>query len=516
MTQPIFSLAYTSIRKDVMEHVVEEWVRNASGKHTFEIVIAVDGNNQECIKAAQAIKNARVVIQPEAPFNCVRGWNAAAAQTCGKVIIAIADDFKPCQDWDEKLFSLRPGWIEEDWIAHTEDGYVHNIAVLAILTRKRYERFGYVFYPQYLSLFCDTEFTEVAYQEGRAIDAKHILIEHMHPDCFKRARDEHDLNHASRERWTLGEMLFNFRKHHGFPVDDGPKATKATTPGPEAQPSSNRYDKYAAYLQANRDDLCLEEVCNRLYDEGIRNFFFCIPDEYWSGKPTPPDEIEQVKNVGRALAAKGARCNAKIFHVADYRFYGDNRITVETRVRNDSLAWVRQQGFTHICVVDGDELWPVGSLALIDEIVNNSNPIAISLPMIPVLGFPGYPVVNATDRVISYVGQSCVFRDCRTPIGDVYYDNRVVVYHFTSTRRTMEETIEKHRQSGHFDDPDYDFEGWLKNVLPNVKPGLKNAHMYRRYQIWPEVRAWTAYDLKHIPKSIWPYLAIPDDLRCSA
>jgi hypothetical protein len=177
---------------------------------------------------------------------------------------------------------------------------------------------------------------------------------------------------------------------------------------------------------------------------------------------------------------------------------------------------VRQSGFIDICVVDSDELWPKGSLAIIDEIVKTNKPIAISLPMIPVLGFPGYPVQGATDRVISYVGQGCVLRDCRTPIGPVYYENRVTVYHFTSTRRTLPETIEKHRQSGHFDDPDYDFENWLTNVLPNVKPGLKNAHMFKRYQIWPQVRSWTVDDLVHIPPTIYEYLAIPEDILAQA
>lgn len=507
MSEPIFSLAYTSVRSEMIQGVVASWLAASSGRHKIEVVISVDGNNPESIEAAQAVRDARVVIQNEPPFNCVRGWNLAAEHTTGKVIIAVADDFKPCQDWDEKLLALKPGWIDEDWAVHTEDGYVHNIIVLAIITRKRYERFGYLFYPKYLSLFCDTELTEVAYGEGRVLDAKHILMEHLHPDCFKRARDKHDQEHASQTRWNIGEMLFNYRKNQGFPVDEGPRA-RQTCERQETKAETDPYAGYAAYLQANRDDLCLQEVCDRLFDEGLRNFFFCIPDEYWSGKTTPEHEIEQVKSVARNLVQRGANCTAKRFHVANYRFPGDSRIVVETRVRNDSLAWVRQYGFHRICVVDSDELWPVGTLAILKEIVDKSNPLAISLPMIPVLGFPGYPVLGATDRVISYVGQSCIFRDCRTPIGTVYYENSAVVYHFTSTRRTMEETIEKHRQSGHFDDPEYDFENWLRNVLPKVRPGMKNAHMYKRYQIWPEVRAWKNEELNDIPKSIHKYLAI--------
>jgi len=786
MAQPTFSLAYTSVRADVIPIAVETWRRTASGKHTVEVVIAVDGNNLKAIEYAKHVPDAKIVIQDEPPYNSVRGWNLAAAATTGKVILAIADDFKPCQDWDEKLFTLKTGWIDEDWTAHTEDGYVHDLMVLAILTRVRYEKFGYLFYPSYESIFClspetpvwmgditfkpigdvavgdavigstrkfgargdalqqrnflseakvarvmrreservrvildsgrelictpdhfwaykgdgrlagstakvpglalkngpilvengfiyghprvgrqllhviestelpnvsvtearelgwlagimdgegtfpvisqsvvanpticaeierllakygfsfsaddwddsryskktgrqhkqrvftitggksayvrflnmvlplkrtspqalsrilksrftapdrimriepagmgpvvclktstknfiaggylshncDTEFTEVAYGEGRVINAKHIPIEHLHPDCNKRPRDEVDLVHASKERWNRGEMLFNFRKHRNFPND-----VKGAVKAEAARPSAD-YSKFAVYTQATRDDLCLREVVKRLFDEGIRNFFFCIPDEYWSGKSTPQGDIQQVLDAAEWLRSLGAKALAKIFCVSDYRFAGDSRIAVETRVRNDSLAWVRQNGFNQICVVDSDELWQIGSLALIKDIVDKSNPLAISLPMIPVVGFPGYPIQGATDRVISYVGQSCVFRDCRTPIGQVYNENRVIVYHFTSTRRTKEETREKHVQSGHFDDPLYDFEEFLNKVLPNIRPGYvhnypngpKGIHFFKNYQIWPAVRSWSKQEWESIPETIHPYM----------
>lgn len=508
MSQPTFSLAYTSVRANVIHQVIDLWRKTASGKHSIEVVIAVDGNRPDCATAAALVPDAKVVVQHDAPYNSTRGWNRAAEATCGKVIIAVADDFKPCQDWDEKLFTLKTGWVDEDWVVHTEDGYVHNICVLSILTRVRYEKFGYLFYPKYPSLFSDTEFTEVAYREGRVIDAKHILMEHMHPDCQKRPRDSFDVNHASRDRWAQGELLFNFRKSMGFPIDEGPRASGSAPAQPKDQ--QNDFSRFAMYMQANRDDLCLNEVCDRMFDEGIRNFFFCIPDEYWSGKPTPQHEIQQVMSAGNRLKERGASVYARIFEVCNFRFPGDNRITVETRVRNDALNWVRQNGFNAICVVDSDELWAKGTLAIIKELVETSNPLAISLPMIPVMGFPGYPIKGATDRVISYVGHACVFRDCRTPIGQVYYENRRTVYHFTSTRRTMEETVEKHRQSGHFDDPEYDFENWIKNVLPNTKPGMKNAHMYKKYQIWPEVRGWTKEEMADIPATIHQYLAAPD------
>ncbi len=501
-----FSLAYTSCRKDCIANVVNEWISKAANPSDIEIVIAVDGISPGCINAAQLVPGAKVVIQAESPHNCVRGWNLAADHTSGKVIIAIADDFSPPQNWDQELLNLPvPNWIDGEWVVHTEDGYVHNIAVLSILTRKRFERYGYLFYPLYESMFTDTEFTEVAYRDGVVIQAKHLLFEHMHPDCRKRPRDNFDNNHSSKERWNRGEMLFNYRRASNFPVDEGPKAGQVEIVATASDPS----ERYAAYIQATKDDFCLYEVCKRLFDEGIRDFFFSVPSEYWSGRVTPVDEIAQVTAVQAQVIALGAQAQHKIFEISKYRFPGDTRLAVETRVRNDSLNWVRRQGFKHVLVVDGDELFPIGGLKMMQDHVREFKPEAISLPMIPVVGLPGYPIDRASDRAVTYMAATSSFFNCRTPATPAYFLNGLYVFHFTGTRRTMEEIIVKHRESGHYDDADYDFEGWIKNTLPNIKPGLKNVHMYKPHQIWPSIRNWTKNEYSSIPDSLRPYLARP-------
>lgn len=490
----------------MIPQAVNLWRARAANPDQVEVVIAVDGNNQAAITAAQAVPGAKVVIQPAPPFNCVRGWNKAAEATTGKVIICMADDFNPPQNWDSLLLGLHPeGWIDGEHVVKTEDGYVHDIFVLSILTRKRYEKFGYVFYPQYESMFCDTEFGEVARRDGVVIEANQITVEHMHPDCGKRPRDENDKLHGGKDRWNRGELLFNYRKGLNFPLDDGPKAGNVD----KIVAVDDR--KYAVYIQATKDDFCLYEVCERMIEEGAKHFFFCIPDEYWSGKPTPQPEIDEVQAIAKRVEAIGGKIYVRVFKVADYRFPGDSRIAVETRVRNDTLAWIRRSGFRHILVVDGDELWVRGMLAKVDECVEQSKPGCISCPMVPVVGLPGYPIHMATDRAIVYVGGATVFRECRSPAIEHFMLNNCIVVHFTATRKTMQEIIDKHRASGHYDDTEYDFEGWIKNTLPNLKPGWRGAHMYKRYQIWPLVRNWTTSEMAHIPDSIRQYLGQPVD-----
>lgn len=485
----------------MIPQAVALWLSRADKPEQVEVVISVDSTNVEAFRAAKSVKCARVVLQDVAPFNCVRGWNKAASETTGKVIICMADDFTPPHHWDTLLATLQPfGWIDGEHVVKVEDGYVHDIFVLSILTRKRYERYGYVFYPQYESMFCDTEYGAVAQRDGVVVNAQHLLFEHMHPDCGKRPRDNNDVLHGGKDRWNRGETLFNYRKGCNFPLDDGPKAgiVDKTEPVPD--------NKYAVYIQATKDDFCLYEVCVRMIEEGAKVFFFCIPDTYWSGTGTPLAEVAEVKDIADKVEKAGGKCHVRIFHVSDYRFPGDSRIAVETRVRNDTLNWIRRQGYQHILIVDGDELWVRGMLAKVDECVTQSKPGCISCPMVPVVGVPGYPIHQATDRAIVYVGGSTTFRECRSPAIDHFMLNNCIVIHFTATRKTLQEVIDKHRNSGHYDDPEYAFEDWIKNTLPHLKPGWRGAHMYRRYQIWPLVRNWTVTEMDHIPSSLYQYL----------
>ncbi len=508
MSIPTFSLVYTSVRPRIIPQAVHIWNSRAAGKD-FEWVISVDEGDDASFAAAESCRarspvSLKIVVNT-GPKNCVSGWNAAAAASEGKVLIAVSDDFVPPPDWDSALLAgdMPQGWVDGEFAVHVEDGYVHNLMVIPVITRKRYNRYGYLYYPKYQSMFCDTELTEVAYRDGVVIDAKHLLFEHMHPDCGKRARDESDLQHASVERWNTGEMLFKFRKARGFPLDDGPLA--GTTPEPVAEATSIRF---AVYMQVTQDDFCLQEVCDRLFDEGCRDFFFAVPDTYWSGETVPAEKAATLQPIFEKVLARGASVHVKAFVVAKYRMsHNDSRLVVETRLRNDSIAWVRKAGFEHILIVDGDELWLPGTLDMIKPFVRQGS-LAVSVRMIPVMGTPGYPVDGASDVAVVYIGPKCNFRSCRTPTVQQVIIETPQIIHFTSTRRTLDENIAKHRRSGHYDDPEYDFEGWMASKLPNARPGLKDAHMFKPYSIWREIRAWRPEELAIIPSTLHPFLGM--------
>lgn len=492
-----------------MPQVLELW-NSRSTLNQHEWCLGIDEGHAPCRAVAEELArkypNVKIAINT-GDKTCVAGWNAAGAVTTGKVIIAVADDFNPPQGWDALLLSLEPkGWEDGEYVVKVEDGYVHDIFVLSILTRKRYERFGYLFYPKYPSLFNDTEFGAVAIRDGVVLDANHLLFEHLHPDCNKRPRDGVDLVHASKERWDIGEMLFNFRRAQGFPIDAGPLAEKyAAEQEAKKLSAPKNNERFVAYMQVTKDDLCLLDVCKRLVEEGVTDFCFCQPDRYWSGEPLEPQHNADIATVLHTLRTAGHTIHHKIFNVDSFQFPGDTRILVETRVRNESLQWIRSLGYQHILIVDGDELWMPGTLACLKPYVEQGHK-AVSVHMIPVIGLPGYPVDAATDVAVVYVGPDVVFKVCRSPYVPQTIIYKPLIFHFTGTRKDMDETIKKHRRGGHYDDPEYDFEGWIKDKLPNIRPGMKDAHMYKPRQIWPRVRAWRSDEMAQMPESVRPYL----------
>ena len=222
-TEITFSICYATRRSWCIKTVVGDWLEKASNRKAIEFIICVDADDSESIESAggtcQHIGNTQVVVQSSAPFNCVKAWNAAAKASKGKVLIMVSDDFVPPKNWDSQLVGLQQNWINEPWVVRVNDcnnSTTNKPFTLPILTRSRYEKLEYVFWPEYESIFSDTEFGDHAKLDGVVIDARTLLFEHIHPTCLKRSPDAVDRAHSSTKRWDRGEAIYKRRKAYGF------------------------------------------------------------------------------------------------------------------------------------------------------------------------------------------------------------------------------------------------------------------------------------------------------------
>ena len=133
------------------------------------------------------------------------------------ILLLASDDMIPIVKGYDTIIKnkMNEHYPDTDGVLWFNDGYQgKKLNTLCILGKKYYDRFGYIYNPEYLSLWCDNEFMDVANILGKQTYFEQIIIQHQHPDWGFGSRDNtHTLNskHESHDR-----NIYNNRKLHNF------------------------------------------------------------------------------------------------------------------------------------------------------------------------------------------------------------------------------------------------------------------------------------------------------------
>jgi hypothetical protein len=124
------------------------------------------------------------------------------------ILILASDDMIPVADGFDKIIAQynQQHFPDYDGILHFSDGVHPGMNTLPIMGRKYYESFGYIYYPEYISLFCDQEMTHVSHMLGKSVFINQVLIEHHHPDFGMAERDQLYLD--CYRWWSVDEALY--------------------------------------------------------------------------------------------------------------------------------------------------------------------------------------------------------------------------------------------------------------------------------------------------------------------
>ncbi len=100
------------------------------------------------------------------------------------VVVLVSDDMMPVVDnYDNYIAAAMDEYFPDtDGVLWFYDGHRKDINTVSILGNKYYKRFGYIYYPEYKSFYCDDEHTIVATKLGkqRKCNWPMTLIEHQH------------------------------------------------------------------------------------------------------------------------------------------------------------------------------------------------------------------------------------------------------------------------------------------------------------------------------------------------
>lgn len=148
----------------------------------------------------------------------VRATNVAARHATGDILIYLSDDFDCPDNWGqlvEKEFAdtTAPRLIKVDDCLQP---FRVPVLTIPIMNRALYEKLGYFWHPDYLSMHVDCDLYETVHRIGALKMCPHLKFEHKHVSVGKAEDDE--TYRRSAANWKQGEMVFNERKKQGFPV----------------------------------------------------------------------------------------------------------------------------------------------------------------------------------------------------------------------------------------------------------------------------------------------------------
>jgi len=194
------------------------WMDMFSEHNDLEYILSLDTDDAKAylpvIRDLVGKLDLKVVIYPNA--NMVHALNNAAKLASGDVLIYVSDDFECFDNYD--LAIQKAVGKETDWVLFVYDGVRDDdVQTISILSKEYYDRFGYIYYPEYTSMWADPDYTEMAKRTGKVIDAMYLTFQHRHfiPGAFYDATYQRQ---DSPVAWDHGEKLFYKRAEENFGV----------------------------------------------------------------------------------------------------------------------------------------------------------------------------------------------------------------------------------------------------------------------------------------------------------
>ena len=205
------SCIHPTCRPKLAKETRAKWLKLAKNPSKIEYITCYDSFVEKEIKQKVKQKNNLIEIYEPYSFGIVKKCNKAAEFTSSNCIIVATDDTIPEKNWDEKVLNAAD-WSKEV-VLNTSDGTEETDKRLymiktIILSKKRYNRLGYVVHPEFVHIYCDEFHSWISHRDDIVIHRKDILFEHLHPTVGKSNLDEYYLKASSQKEYEKGAKIF--------------------------------------------------------------------------------------------------------------------------------------------------------------------------------------------------------------------------------------------------------------------------------------------------------------------
>lgn len=182
-----------------------KWLETAANPDAVEHIFGLDQDDE----SAMALAAHRFVLC-SGKGGPVEAWNRCAEASGGEVLVQLSDDWEPVLHWDKLILDALSDTSESKVLAINDGHRTDDLLCMAILTRQRLKEQGYLFHPDFFSMFSDNWFSDQAFSDGVVVDARDkITFRHLHPAFGAGEMDETYARSNEAKNYEEGKATFD-------------------------------------------------------------------------------------------------------------------------------------------------------------------------------------------------------------------------------------------------------------------------------------------------------------------
>ena len=176
----------TRNRVDKFYQTLGMYQKNLSGNNNVRFLITIDESDTSNYEWENRMRWNNVILDKAPCKSKIEAINSGIDKIKNWDILLLAsDDMIPVRHGFDDIIvnSMLNLYPDKDGVLWFNDGYVGNrLNTLALMGRRYYDRFNYIYHPDYKSLWADNEFMDVANRLNKQTYMNDIIIRHEHPN----------------------------------------------------------------------------------------------------------------------------------------------------------------------------------------------------------------------------------------------------------------------------------------------------------------------------------------------
>lgn len=193
--------------KSVVDNAELNWV----------MILSIDSDDSVTLNSEELKQmswDKRVSIHTGTSKNKIDAINRDVPQSGWDILVNLSDDQIFTVKGFDKVIAEHCG---NDTFLHLPDGYVNErLTTMSIMGYDYYKRFGYIYHPDYASLWCDNEAQDEAKHNGGYVYVNEHIFIHEHP-AWTGEKPDAQLEHTQKF-YRQDERTYKRRKSLGFPL----------------------------------------------------------------------------------------------------------------------------------------------------------------------------------------------------------------------------------------------------------------------------------------------------------